>query len=153
MGKLYGLSHIDAEGRYGTRLMMDIADLKVIMLDRGDKDTIVRSFDHYLKHQLRGQTDLRAVYPIFQKRYTTGAIDAAVDRYLYKQAVLRKVYKGKILTIMTNQLNDETFQHHILNFIGIPVDKRVMGMPVLNKRKEMSKAPADAAFEKKRVYL
>jgi hypothetical protein len=33
------------------------------------------------------------------------------------------------------------------------VDKRVMGMPVLNKRKEMSKAPADAAFEKKRVYL
>jgi len=123
---------------YIDRLIMDIPDLKLILLDRADKEAVVKSFDSYLRKQLRGQQDLTSVYPIFDRRYTTGAIDAAVSRYIYKTVVLTRVYPDSILVVKTDRLNDRITQDRILQYIGIPVGDRIYGMPELNKRADMS---------------
>ncbi|MHA2264955.1 MAG: hypothetical protein ACXAEN_21390 [Candidatus Thorarchaeota archaeon] len=127
---------------YVDRLIMDVPDLRLILLDRADREHVVKSFDSYLSKQLKGQADLRSVYPIFRKRYSTAAIHDAVDRYIYKTVVLTKVFKDQILVVKTLRLSEEITQKRILQFIGIPQEDWVLGMPWENKNKDMSRKSA-----------
>lgn len=124
---------------YVDRLIIDIPDLRLICLDRGNPKAVVDSFHSYCKNAdfRRSGKDLYGVFPVLEKEYSRWAIQRTVDRYLWLQEILLAEYP--ILHILTSQLNEEPIQELILDHCGIPDEYRVYGMKTLNKRGDMGK--------------
>jgi len=125
---------------YIDRIMIDFPRAKFICLDRGSVDEVVESFDSYLRKAaiVEVSHDLRAIYPIHERKYSKEAVRRSVDRYLWKQQVLLDMHPS-ILKVPTNLLSTKTAQMAILDHIGISRGAQERGMPWINKREDMGK--------------
>lgn len=119
---------------YIDRLMVDFPDSCFILLDRFDLEGVIKSFHNYLRIQLKDRKHCWHIYPVHNRIYSKEAVRRAVNRYAFKQHTLLSIFGDKIMHVKTSKLNDRETQDQILDYIGIPVDERVYGMPWRNKK-------------------
>jgi len=124
---------------YVDRIITDFPDNFIILLDRRNIGEVVESFYFYLsKHEniKRDNGELWGTYPIEEAYFSKEAIRRSVERYVWQQRVLQGIYPD-IRCVLTKELSSKSKQIGLLNKLGIPREKHVLGMERLNKREEM----------------
>lgn len=120
------------------RLIQDIPNISIILLDRGSVKEVADSFFSYMSESpLARRTDLRGTYPIEERLFSYNAIFRSVDRYVHKQETLLKSFPKHIMRVRTKDLSKRGTQEGILEWIGIDPKKGNYDMPHRNKREDM----------------
>lgn len=128
-------NHAPAWVEYIDRLIVDIADLRIICLDREDPDAVVDSYWSYFQYKAPKSYDPFVNYPVFDFEVSRDAISRAVHWYLIRQEVLLEQYP-QIIHFPTKHLNSELALIGLLEQLGIPKPWN-LDMPWLNKREDM----------------
>lgn len=122
---------------YLDRLEDDIPGYRVIWLERGNLDQVVTSYDSYKKYDF--STNPFGLFPVFEEKYSREAVRRTVYLMNFLCECAEMQLGDRMAKVKMSDLNFESFQKNLLNWIGIPGEDHVYGMPRKNLRCDLVK--------------
>lgn len=110
---------------------------RIIWLRRQPIGDVINSYYSYMKLTAQGdQHPKYGWYPVGEEKFSHAAISRAVKKNEWLNEVAARLWPERVLELRTDQLNIEECQYQVLDWLGIPENRHVYGMPHLNKRQE-----------------
>jgi hypothetical protein len=126
---------------YLDRIVRDVGrdNIKIIHLDRGNPQQVATSFDSYKRYEKTPYNGAFGKYPVMERKYSRQAIDRSVDLVLWLIDCAEKQFGDIMAHVMMKDLNSKSMQESLLDWLEIPTDGRIYGMPRKNLRVELVK--------------
>lgn len=125
---------------YISCVLDDFPKARFIWLDRDDNKAVVESYYSYKSkdaHIQKHDGILWNQWPILEGRFSKEAIDRSVCRYSHNAYIVSRLYPRKVYHLKTKDLVHKSKQKHLLNWVGIPKEDHLYGMPHTHKREDM----------------
>lgn len=131
---------------YLDRLVEDFPSVKFIYMSRGDIQEVTKSFYSYLKYSNKRELfgdECHGWYPVQEEDFSIEAIHRSIKRYEWLARVAIHYFSSRIFIINTKDLNKESVQTSLLDWLGAEKPYN-LGMPHVNKRDYMIKKAKEA---------
>lgn len=126
---------------YLDRIVRDLgrANVRILWLDRGNLDQVATSFDAYKRFDVYHPDGAFGAYPVHEKRYSRDAILRTVQLVDWLCDCAESQFGDIMAYWEMKELNKESAQRAFLNWLGIPEEDHVYGMPRTNLRHDRAK--------------